>query len=48
MNGKESLLWEMEMMRQLEHPKILSLMEVYESDKSVYLVSEYMRGGELL
>jgi serine/threonine protein kinase len=36
------------MMRQLEHPKILSLMEVYESDKSVYLVSEYMRGGELL
>eukprot|EP00053_Salpingoeca_punica_P012804 m.115114 g.115114 ORF g.115114 m.115114 type:complete len:763 (-) comp16043_c0_seq2:2612-4900(-) len=30
------------------HPNILTLYEVYEDDQSVYLVTELLRGGELL
>lgn len=46
--GKESLINEMNVMRQLQHPYIMRLEEVHESKNSVYLVLELLEGGELL
>jgi len=34
-------------MRQLDHDNIIKLYEVYEGEKSVYLVLDYVQGGEL-
>ncbi|XP_003245481.1 ribosomal protein S6 kinase alpha-2-like [Acyrthosiphon pisum] len=36
------------LLRYGHHNNIVTLRDVYEADKSVYLVMEYMRGGELL
>lgn len=36
------------LLRYGQHPNIITLRDVYEDDKSVYLVMELMRGGELL
>eukprot|EP00826_Nyctotherus_ovalis_P050355 TRINITY_DN6160_c0_g1_i2.p1 TRINITY_DN6160_c0_g1~~TRINITY_DN6160_c0_g1_i2.p1 ORF type:complete len:258 (+),score=44.05 TRINITY_DN6160_c0_g1_i2:197-970(+) len=42
------LIKEIEIMRRLEHPRIIKLYAVYETDKAIYLVTEYIEGGELL
>ena len=34
-------------MRQLDHPNILKLYEVFEEAKKFFLVTEYCKGGEL-
>ena len=34
-------------MRKLDHPNIIKLYEVHESKNSIYLVIEYLTGGEL-
>jgi calcium-dependent protein kinase len=34
-------------LRHLHHPNIITLHEVYESEKYVHLVLEYLKGGEL-
>lgn len=34
-------------MRKLDHPNIIKLWEVHESKNSIYLVIEYLTGGEL-
>ncbi len=34
-------------MRQLHHPNLMGLNEVYESDNSIYLVVELLEGGQL-
>ena len=47
-NGKESLINEITLMRQLDHPNILKLYEVYETDDSMYLILELIKGGNLL
>merc|ERR1719427_1187170 len=39
---------EIEVMRKLKHPYIMSLEEVHESKNSIYLVVELLEGGELL
>ncbi len=35
-------------MRELDHPSILKLEEVYETQENVYLVMELIKGGELI
>ena len=31
----------------LDHPNIIKLVDVYETEDKIYMISEYMRGGEL-
>lgn len=38
---------EIEILRQLDHPNILRLFEVFEDEKRYYLVTELCTGGEL-
>jgi len=46
--GKEALMNEIEIMKQLKHPNIMKLEELHESKNSIYLVLELLEGGELL
>lgn len=46
--GKASLINEIEVMQQLDHPYVMKLEEVHESKNSIYLVLELLEGGELL
>ncbi|CAD8181047.1 unnamed protein product [Paramecium pentaurelia] len=46
--GKESLLNEMQVMRAIKHPNIVQLLEVHETQNSIYFVLELVVGGELL
>ena len=39
---------EIEIMRRLQHPGVINLHEVYEDDDYVYLVIDFLYGGELL
>jgi len=39
-NAKPSMLNEIEIMRELDHDNIIKLYEVYETEKSIYLVLE--------
>eukprot|EP00826_Nyctotherus_ovalis_P003477 TRINITY_DN10709_c0_g1_i8.p2 TRINITY_DN10709_c0_g1~~TRINITY_DN10709_c0_g1_i8.p2 ORF type:complete len:192 (+),score=66.54 TRINITY_DN10709_c0_g1_i8:441-1016(+) len=43
-----SLEEEIKIMRTLDHPDILKLYEVCEDESHVYMVEEYLKGGELL
>jgi len=43
----ESIINEIKALRKLNHPHIIKLHEVYESDKYIHLVFEYLKGGEL-
>lgn len=42
------LVREIELLRTLSHPGIVNLHEVYESSGHIYLVMEYLKGGNLL
>eukprot|EP01112_Ceratiomyxa_fruticulosa_P015902 TRINITY_DN4751_c0_g1_i2.p1 TRINITY_DN4751_c0_g1~~TRINITY_DN4751_c0_g1_i2.p1 ORF type:complete len:137 (-),score=14.39 TRINITY_DN4751_c0_g1_i2:82-492(-) len=42
-----NLMREVEIMRQLEHPNIISLNDIYETDSDLTLVLELVTGGEL-
>ncbi|CAD8100157.1 unnamed protein product [Paramecium sonneborni] len=44
----ESLLKEIDIMRKLDNKNVLQLHEVFEDDDNVYLVIDYLQGGELL
>ena len=44
---KQSLWNEITILRQLDHPNLLRLHEVHETQNSLYLVSEIVTGGEL-
>jgi serine/threonine protein kinase len=46
--GKESLINEINIMKDLNHENLMHLYEVHESQNSVYLVLELLEGGELL
>lgn len=39
---------EIEVLKILNHPNIIKLHEVFEGEKHVYFVMEYVKGGELL
>lgn len=41
------MLQEIDILRKLKHPYIISLYEVYESNKYIHLVLSYLDGGEL-
>ena len=40
--GKASLQNEIEMLRCFKHKNILALKEIFESEKSLYLITEYL------
>ena len=42
-----SLINEVNVMKKLKHNRIINLMGMYESDKTLYLVLEYVGGGDL-
>lgn len=44
---KEAFENEINILRRLDHPNIVKLYEVYESDRTIYLVTELCEGGEL-
>eukprot|EP00826_Nyctotherus_ovalis_P007362 TRINITY_DN1182_c0_g1_i10.p1 TRINITY_DN1182_c0_g1~~TRINITY_DN1182_c0_g1_i10.p1 ORF type:complete len:269 (-),score=40.65 TRINITY_DN1182_c0_g1_i10:1145-1951(-) len=44
----KALIKEIEIMRKTNHPRIVRLYEVYETESCIYLVTEYLEGGELL
>lgn len=46
--GKESLINEIEIMRALDHINVIKLHEVYETDNSLYMVLELLKGGNLV
>ncbi|CAD8190681.1 unnamed protein product [Paramecium octaurelia] len=41
------LFSEMTILKNLDHPHIVNLFELFEDDKFYYLITEYLRGGEL-
>lgn len=41
------LRYEIEILKNLDHPNILRLYEVFEDKKHIYLVTEFCDGGEL-
>ena len=45
--GKECLIKEIEIMRNLNHKYCMKLHEVFESDNSLYIVVELLEGGQL-
>lgn len=44
---KARFFMEIDIMRQLDHPNIVRLFEVYQDEKRFYLVTELCTGGEL-
>jgi calcium-dependent protein kinase len=46
-NGKESLVNEIEIMQAVNHQNIIDLVEIHESQNSLYLVMELLEGGEI-
>ncbi|OMJ74964.1 hypothetical protein SteCoe_25991 [Stentor coeruleus] len=45
--NREKLMFEVEILRSLDHPNILKVFEVYEDDKQFSIVTELCVGGEL-
>jgi serine/threonine protein kinase len=43
----EQLRREIEIMKKIDHPNVLSLMDIFETDKELTLVMELVSGGEL-
>ena len=37
----------MNILRNLDHPHIVKLYELYQDEKNYYLITEYLSGGEL-
>jgi calcium-dependent protein kinase len=44
---QERLFSEMNILKNLDHPNIVKLYELFEDSKNYYLVTEYCSGGEL-
>ncbi|OMJ94186.1 hypothetical protein SteCoe_2668 [Stentor coeruleus] len=47
-SSKTKLLDEVEVLKNLDHPNIVKLFEVYDDDDYYHLVTEFVQGGELL
>lgn len=43
----ETLMSEINILKQLDHPHIVKIYEFYQDNKNLYLVTEYIEGGEL-
>lgn len=47
--GKENMIEnELDILRKIKHQNIVKLIEEYKSDEFVYLIMEYLKGGDLL
>jgi serine/threonine protein kinase len=46
-NDRESVDLEIQILKQLDHPNIIKLIDIFEDDKYLFLVIELMEGGEL-
>jgi serine/threonine protein kinase len=46
-SDKESMMTEIEVLKQLDHPNIVRLYDVYEDQKYICLVMELMNGEDL-
>ncbi|CAD8082377.1 unnamed protein product [Paramecium sonneborni] len=46
--GRDSLLLEIEIMRKLQHENVIQLHEVFEDHERIYLIIDYLQGGDLL
>ena len=44
---KASMLNEINILRNLDHPNIVKIFEYFEDDKRFYIVTEHIQGGEL-
>lgn len=44
-NGKEAIINEIEIMRQLNHSNIMKLYGVFETENSLYIVLDLLEGG---
>ena len=47
-SDKESMTTEIEILKQIDHPNIIKLYDVFEDENYICLVIELMEGGELL
>ncbi|KAL4508150.1 hypothetical protein ABPG72_021523 [Tetrahymena utriculariae] len=47
LSDKQQFQDEINILKELDHPNIVKLYEVYESESTIYLVTEYCEGGEL-
>lgn len=45
--NRASLKKEIDILRDMDHPNLIKLYEVHETDNSIYLVMELLRGGEI-
>jgi serine/threonine protein kinase len=45
--GKDSLVIEVDILKQLDHPNIIKFYEIHETQNSLYLVMEVLSGGEI-
>ncbi|MCQ2819024.1 MAG: protein kinase, partial [archaeon] len=46
-NAKNKILYETNLMRNLRHPSIVKILETFESDKYIFIIMEYISGGNL-
>jgi calcium-dependent protein kinase len=44
---RQKLLGEIEILKELDHPNICRVIEMFEDKKRFYFVNEYLSGGEL-
>jgi calcium-dependent protein kinase len=41
------LQMEIDIMKQIDHPNVVKLLDTYEDDKYIYLILEMLKGGEV-
>ena len=46
-NGKEALINEIKLMRTVDHPNVIRLESIYETENSIYMTLEILEGGQL-
>ena len=44
---KQIFATEVQLLRKLDHPNIIKLYQIYETEKTIYLVTEVCEGGQL-
>ena len=45
---KKAISKEMEILRNIRHPNLMKIIEVYEDEQKIYICNELLFGGELL
>ncbi len=44
---EQNFKYEINILKELDHPNIIKLFEIFEDDKKYYLITELCKGGEL-